>query len=567
MTPGEYETCLAQVKQQQAEGLRSMAGALGREKFLAFVTTHGYRDLYFFGKHILGYSKFTPALHGELCDFLSQRDLLRRGLLIPRGHYKSSAHTIAQNVHRGITTPEMRCGIFHEKATQAEGFLAVIEKHFERNKLLRELYPERCPPTPVPKTWKWSKSQALLPRTGDYVEPTYFAAGQGSALQGFHFTHMTWDDLIGEEAAANPDIMEGVIDWMKKGESLSVTPHTLDLTLIGTRWSYTDIYSWAMENWPMMRWFHKSAVITDEAGNKAPLFPEEFTMEILDQLARQDFYIFSCQYLNEPSSPDVQELRPSWLRYYSKATLQEPDGRSYAYALQEESRPQDKTDGERLSRMVVTIHCDPGAGAVKGRAKRTARHSRSAIVVCGLAWPARVYLLHIWYKRAPVDEYIDAIIDYAYLYERELRLVSHEAHSWTHMVRQGLIKRAYERAQLLTQKTGRLHDPILTEARVKEYRNSSTESKETRIRGLVKWFSHGHIFTERGNFDFERNYRSFPLGQRSWDDLDALAQGPEYWNPFPEAPPEFEAFGEDAAPPDFDEFPAQLPETSGLYGT
>lgn len=567
MNPEEYSKTLAELQGEQS--LHNIASQLGRERLIAFVTTHGLEDTYFLGKHLLGYNKFTAKLHGELSDFLDAPSL-RKGILEPRGHYKSTAITITKNVQKALRDAEVRIGIFHEKALQAEGFLGVIQGHFTRNKLIRELYPERCPPIPVPRTWTWNKTHARLPRRGDYVEPTFFAAGQGSALQGFHFTDMTWDDLIGEEAAANPDLMEGVIDWMKKGESLSVTPHKLRLTLVGTRWAYSDIYSWAQENWPMMEWMIRSAIVSDELGNKSPLFPEEFTMEILNQLAKQDFYIFSCQYLNEPSNPVTQELKPEWLRYYHKATLEEQGTRTpYAYAQQNEVRPSDKTDGARLSQMTVCIHCDPGIGATKGRTKPRDRASRSAIMVVGLAWPRKVFILHMYYKRVSVPEYIDAVLDYCYLYERELRLVSHEAHSWTNMVRDGLIKRAQERAAELTAKTGRLHDAIVTPSRVKEYKKSGYEIKETRIRGLTEWFSRGHIFIEEGEHEFERNYRNFPMGKRAWDDLDALAQGPDYWEPFPEAPPEFESYIEDYTITAREEpdFLGELPETSGLYGT
>lgn len=316
----------------------------------------------------------------------------------------------------------------------------------------------------------------------------------------------------------------------------------------------------------MMEWFHRSAVVSDSQGNKSPLFPEEFTMDILNQLAKTDFYIFSCQYLNEPSNPETQELRPEWLRYYHKATIIE-NGHSIAYAQQKEVRPQDKTDGARLSQMTVCIHCDPGVGATKGRAKAKDRASRSAIIVAGLAWPRKVFLLHIYYKRVPIPEYIDAVLDFAYMYNRELRLVSHEAHSWTNMVRDGLLKRSQERAAELTAKTGRLHDAILTPGRVKEYKKSGYEIKETRIRGLTEWFSRGHIFIPEGEHEFERNYRNFPMGKRAWDDLDALAQGPDYWEPFPEPPPEFESLIEDlGARAEEDSYPTELPETSGLYG-
>jgi len=91
------------------------------------------------------------------------------------------------------------------------------------------------------------------------------------------------------------------------------------------------------------------------------------------------------------------------------------------------------------------------------------------------------------------------------------------------MLRAPLLKRASERKI------------ALHEGRVKEYTKSAATAKEARIRKLVPYFADGQIFIEHGNYELEKEYRAFPRG-RSWDGLDALAQGPDYWEPWPEAP-------------------------------
>lgn len=556
---GEYTSTLHEVHDATLtpENRDRLRDILGRELFIAFITTHGYHNLYFFNKWILGYDKMVDHLHRELCEFAEDSTLdpadeptKRHGYIIPRGHYKSTCISIGKATWKGIRREDMRLAIFHEKSKQAEGFLGVISAHFQRNKLIRALYPERCPPIPIPKEWKWTKSEINLPREKPEKETTFSAHGVGSAQQGFHYTDMVWDDLIGEEAAGNADVMDKVIDWMTKGESLSVTPHTLLLDLIGTRWAMEDIYSWAMDNMTM-EWFHRSAVIEDE-GTPRPIFPEQFTMEILDELAKRDFFIFSCQYLNEPGSKDIQDFDLKDLRYYRKETRHE-GSKHYGYASQDDFRPeQDLEDGAKLGSMVVLIHCDPGPGLTEGRAKRSNRHSKSAIMVVGLAYPRRVFLLERYCKRVAVDVYIDKICDYVEDYEDLLRWVTHEAHSWTRMVRINFIKRAQERGL-----------PI-TEGRVKEYTRSASVAKETRIRGLQPWVKQGHLFIEHGQFSFEKGLASFPLGISSRDDLDALAQGPDYWDPFPEAPI-LQAF-DDAGDAPFGQLEERMDPIMGLYG-
>lgn len=556
MSPGEYQGVLEELGCATLAP-KELARRLGREQFVAFITTHGLHNLFFLCKSLLGYDLLSPTLHREMCDFTSG-PALRKGHIIPRGHYKSTVITIGKNIQKALRDSEVRIAIFHEKSQQAEGFLGSIGGHFERNKIIRELYPERCPKLPISKTARWSKSEKCLPRLSENPEATFSAHGYTSAQQGFHYTDMTWDDLIGEEAANNPEIMQKVINWMMKGESLSVTPHTLRLDICGTRWAYEDAWSWAMENMTI-EWFTRSAVVKDEVtGTPSPLFPEQFTMEILNELARRDFYIFSCQYLNEPSSPKLQDFHPEWLRYYTKTTRRTEGGHEYAYAMQRDQRPDEPTDGERLGHMVVLIHCDPGLGLLEGQKKAEARHSKSAIMVVGLAWPRRVFLLDAFIEKVPTDEYIKRIVDYFQIYEPYVRWITHEAHGWTSMVRTQLIKHAAER------------NLYISESRCKPYTKSSNMKKEARIRKLVDWFRGGNIFIQQGEYDLEREYRSFPLSLRPFDGLDALAQGPDYWEPFPEAP-EYN-LPEDISPdtPDdhWDNRTANpYDPTTGLYGS
>jgi predicted phage terminase large subunit-like protein len=514
LTPSEYDDVQRSLVELKGDASK-LKEVLGGEQFLAYMATKGQRDLYFFNKGILGHDQMVTHLHGKLCRFAQSTRPRRRGYLLPRGHFKSTAITIGKNLWRLIRDPSERIGIFHEKATQAQQFLQQIKHHLTMNELLKALYPERIPRWKE-KGWRWTVESINVPRPREYPEPSIYAAGQGSALQGFHFTSMTWDDLIGEEAAGNSEVMNKVIDWMTRAEALSVTPETLELDLIGTRWAYYDIYSYAQETYDRMEWFECSAIVQDDDGHDVPIFPERFTMESLMEIKRQSFYSFSCQYMNKPTTGERQEFDPAWLRYYGREE-KEIDGTRQAYLHQEETR-ESESSGVPLSHLTVFIHGDPGLGIIEGPQKAVAKHSRSAIVVVGCAYPNRIYVLDVWAKKVGVEEFIEQLLRFYQAYDRQLSWLTLEKHSWTRIVKPPLLQRAKEMGLLLT------------EGRIKDYTKSANQAKDGRIRSLQPYFANGQVFLHRGMVELEQEYRDFPLGKTK-DILDAFSQGSSggYW--------------------------------------
>jgi hypothetical protein len=798
LTAEEYAAARLEWSRLVSDGVDPVS-AIAPERLVAFWTTHGINDLYFFAKFILGYDKLSSRLHLDMCRFAEQTHP-RKGFIIPRGHYKSSLITIAKTIWDLIRNPEERILIVHERGDQARQFLAQIRSHFESNRLLNQLYPERIPPWKS-KGWRWTADAINIRRPREWPEPSVFAAGWSAAFQGMHFTTLRFDDLIGEEAAANPEIMEKVVDWVRRSNPLFVNPKDGVLDMIGTRWSYRDVYSWAMETYDEMKWFVRSAIIQvrhPETGElmDAPLFPEEFTMELLQKLQREmGIFSFSClpasapitmadwterpisslrpgdrvigydihtpriplveaevtevgcrldsplyrfhledgssiectddhqwfdvrhrsrgpykplsintyhglhqlsrvytsppplpptlsrdagwlagmfdgegscfggsgdaiffhqsashnpgvcdelrrcfdrlgfkygeshihttsekngkpgeavffylkggrserirflrwcqplksekvlstlmgtkpiketvgvisaeylgrhptywiattsgnyiaygfasknsQYQNQPTTGTTQEFRDSWLRFYTKGESI-IEGRRTAVVQQRPTDIRSSSETERvpLPALSIYIHVDPGIGLVEGRAKAEAKHSHSAIAVVGIAHPRRIFLLHAWKRVVSVPELQDQILRFFTAYEPYISRISIESHSWTQMVRPGLLGMAADRGI------------ALTDGRVEAYTKSANTRKEGRIRKLQPYFSNGQIFIEEDMLEFRREYLDFPQAP-PWDLLDAMAQGPEYWV-FPdtgETDPELEdAFAIDTTP-------------------
>src|SRR5438477_25159 len=58
----------------------------------AMLRDKAYRSLYYFTKVVLGYKELTVQLHLPWCDYIQNtaRTVRQRGLLQPRGHFKST---------------------------------------------------------------------------------------------------------------------------------------------------------------------------------------------------------------------------------------------------------------------------------------------------------------------------------------------------------------------------------------------------------------------------------------------------------------------------------------------
>ena len=105
----------------------------------------GLNDLYFFNKEILDCEDFIEGLHGELCEFVSNREGKRKKLiLMPRGSFKSTAVTIGMSLWEAVKNPNIRILISSEKHTNSAKFLGAIKGICESNKKFKE----SCIPVP-----------------------------------------------------------------------------------------------------------------------------------------------------------------------------------------------------------------------------------------------------------------------------------------------------------------------------------------------------------------------------------------------------------------------------------
>lgn len=288
-------TLLPQPVQASEEQLEELEGMNAEQ--IKYLRDSAKNDLYVLAKGILGYQDINPATHGAYCRFIQSESKLRRLGLMPRGHLKTTIATIADSVRLAIKDPdETRILIAGETSTTAEKFLSEIEGHFEKNKLLRFLFPELIPSRFSGPGVKWSSSMATLPRNTAYKEATWEAVGVGGAIVGGHFTRIKCDDLIGFEASQSPTVMTRAFNWADNLEALLIDLHQNIIDFSGTRWLINDLYAHLMQFYG-----ERLAVFVREAIEDGQvIFPAKHSMEVYQTLQREKPLVWFSQYQNNP---------------------------------------------------------------------------------------------------------------------------------------------------------------------------------------------------------------------------------------------------------------------------
>jgi hypothetical protein len=289
----------------------------------------GYVSLWFFLKYIAGYSGpfdlLNDDLHVEMCNF--RQDLLKPGsrgaLFLPRGHYKSTIITEGATGWELLRSPWLRVRITNAIADKAQDFLKTVKAMFETNDLIRELYPEYVPQR---SQEAWNDTVLTLHRSvrgKTYREGSVEYGGVGGASEGHHYDLHVVDDMIGlaslNSTRSSNATMMSTENWFWSSEKpLLVSMRNSRVIVVGTRYAVDDVYdsiikkAFRQVGYPLQSFepvegsweiYYRKGI---EDGNI--IFPEEFTKEAYDELAKNDWWTYVTQYLNDPREAGLAEL-------------------------------------------------------------------------------------------------------------------------------------------------------------------------------------------------------------------------------------------------------------------
>lgn len=461
-------------------------------------------DLFFLGYAILGYTRMSPNLHGNLANWLERTQLEQfRLIMMPRAHFKTSEATITDAIQCVLPNPEApwprglgtNCRVLygHESHEGATRFLFETTRHFCNNPLLMGLFPELVP---NPRTQRMNKFELELPRDQHWGEPTFDTIGVGGHSQGRHYNLIKLDDIFGDKARDSKAERETTIQWFDNIQSFFVRLKHDHLDMIGTRYSLDDVYAHAIKTYGkrMLKYIRRIREPNAKTGELEYIFPEEFDDQAVEIL-RKNAKVWAAQYVNDPHE-GLAEWDAKWKRYYywtGKGKLSAFTGTTQVAPLTVNVKDLD-----------ILILIDPATTGKRG------------IVVTGVDEKGRVFILQA--IKEPIKLAEQATEIFALVQKWWPRAVIIEE-----VVFSALYKVWFETEMKLR----KLYFNIIPVS-PKKVNSTLDKSKMGRVRALSQWFSAGQIFFNEGQAELIEEFDNFGATD-DYHILDALAYGPDCW--------------------------------------
>lgn len=496
-----------------------------------------YSSLYYLNAFVLSKANVIPMTyraHWAMCLFaegmtgIKEIDSApRRMVLVPRGVGKSSLLTTAMPIHRLIRNKDDAVGIANEVQTNAEKFLGSIKLEFERNDLLRALFPEVCPADTGQTTWK--VDEIVVNRSRPRIDPSIRAIGVGGTATGAHPNCWILDDILSKNAAnaartGNFAEIEKVNQWVVELEPMLSAPATDLILLIGTYWWINDTYQWIegdedvnghwghgekrqTHNWTLKlpdgtyqthKVYRRGDLsvfcrdIYDGVGDS--FFPEKLPNEYLQTKEQEDPAFFASQYRLSPAAGAAADFKDHWLQYYAL------DGQNVRFV--------DKDGQVRyapFNEITFTLSIDP-AFSKKGDACRT------AMPVTGV-WEDYIFLMDDFAERGlGVQDIADKAVSLCMAYP-VTKIIMETITAQVALV--DPVKKAIEKARL---------GQII----IDEIPSHGNQRKAVRILGMEPFFRNRKFYTRGEHTNFKNEYISFPRSSHR-DLLDALSFQRSEW--------------------------------------
>jgi len=225
----------------------------------------------------------------------------------PRGHAKTEIISINYVSWLVGNNPNIHITVITKTASLAESILTALMTRFETDRKYKQVFGELKPTIPR----KWTGKQIIVNRSKISKNPTIKATGLMGSITGGRSDLIICDDIIDEENIRTRLQIEKVSTWFNKVLLPMLYPWGA-IIVVGTRWSYNDIYAELLKKWP-----HEVKQAIQENGES--LWPEYWSLEKLEK-KRGDIgtVFFNCQYQNDPTGMEGDLLRAEWLHAWEE---------------------------------------------------------------------------------------------------------------------------------------------------------------------------------------------------------------------------------------------------------
>jgi predicted phage terminase large subunit-like protein len=270
---------------------------------------------------------------------------LRRLILMPRGHLKSTINTTLYTLWRLYRNPELRIFVGCNKQTLSFSFIRELRQWFENEELQKTVWNNRPhisgnlvpdlntrtrqrnrnaatgdDTDTVDRKLIWNNTALQVNRESYFKEPSIFAGSVGTSATGQHYDLIILDDLIDFKNTESELRKERTEEWIQDIESI-LNPVQLklcpggftdtvggEMVISGTRYAVDDYYGFLLERLDELQYVsHVRNIFKNGIDNSAGyLWHEKYNDMIINALrARTTPRRFSSQYLNTVYEKDI----------------------------------------------------------------------------------------------------------------------------------------------------------------------------------------------------------------------------------------------------------------------
>lgn len=454
------------------------------ETLLAQKRLRGLDDLYFFNKNIIESNpdrrKFiVPHVHGEWVDWYQKSTKRIKMILVPRGSFKSTFFTVGRSLQALAKNRNERILIANATLANSQNFLNEIKDHIVKNKEYNLLYSQyRGQNLPMfEKNLRWNEDQIeIAGRDTGIREPNITAVGVGGNLVSQHYSFILADDLVSDVNSATRYLADKVIDWWKR--SFSLLDPEGEMLIIGTRWSYYELYSYIQDHLGDEVDMYIHSAYNDDGSL---YFPERLDEAKLTELKKlHGSYFFSAFYLLNPVDEDSALIKKSQILYYGE------------------------TEDTKLPKnLTIFSMCDPAVSQQESA-------DYSTIVTVGVDSDDNWYVLEVRRERWTVGELIENLFS-VYRYWKPITMSIEVI---------GLAQGLLTPIEMEETRLAKLKKPIYLP--LVEIKSRPPFKKVVRIRSILQpRFERGKVFIKRDMFDLEEELLNFPKAKHD-DIIDPL---------------------------------------------
>lgn len=339
------------------------------------------RSLRFLCKQFLGYVDWDEV-HDDLEKFL-MKPAVRKAVLLPRGHMKTSVVTIGGSIQALLRDPNVRILIANQVWDRARDILREIKGQLEGSQL-KHVFGGF-------ESNRWNEDAIVIrQRRHSRKEPTIMTTGVEAETTGGHYDLIILDDLTGRQNSETHEQREKTKRFRRSMFNL-VEPGTR-IWEVGTRWHLDDTFSEVLGK--ESKYYDVMVRKVVEGGRV--IFPKKFSKRFNEKYKDWEAsegmsldYVeylkasmpageFSAQYLNNPIDEENQIFRKPWFQYFK----QRPEGLYVGMTV-------DAAISERVT------------------------SDETAIVVTGMDEGGNIYVLDVVHGRWGVSGILDNVIQKA----------------------------------------------------------------------------------------------------------------------------------------------------------